>query len=103
MPVVIMIGGYPIPAAVVRLKCVMRPALTSISARHHNILPVESECPDLRGVCIIDSRLERPRSRRRLSRRTGLRKRILNVRIAFDARHVGPGSQHLGDLAAALH
>src|SRR5207253_7399165 len=59
VPVVIMVGDYPIPAAVVRFKRVMRPTLTSIGARHHNILPVESERPDLRRVCIIDRSEER--------------------------------------------
>ena len=106
MPVVIMIGRYPIPATVVRFKRVMRPANTSIGAPYHNILAVKSERPDVRRMRVNDSRLDRrrsPRLRRPLSRRDWLRKRILNVRIALDACHVRPSCQHLGNLTAALH
>ena len=106
MPIVIVISHYPVPAAVVRFKRVMRPTLTSIGARHHNILPVESERPYIRRMRVNDSRLDRlrrSRLQRRISRRAGLRKRILNVRIALDACHVRPSFQHLGNLTAALH
>jgi hypothetical protein len=58
------VGDYSIPAAVVRFKRIMRPANTSIGARHHNILPVESERPDVRRMRVNDSRLDRRRSPR---------------------------------------
>src|SRR6266542_534292 len=106
MPIVIVIGHCSVPAAVVRFKRVMRPANTSIGTRYHNILPVESERPDIRRVRVTDARFDRlrsPRLRRRLNRRTRLGKRILNVRIALYARHIRTGSQCLGDLAATLH
>jgi hypothetical protein len=64
MPVEIVIGHYPVPAAVVRFKRVMRPANTSIGTRHHNILPIESERPDIRRMRVSDSRLDRLRRSR---------------------------------------
>ena len=64
MPVVIVIGRYPIPAAVVRLKRVMRPANTGIGARHDNILSGKSQRPDVRRMRVSDSRLDRRRSLR---------------------------------------
>jgi len=71
MPVVIMIVLYPIPAALVRFKPVMRPANTSVGATYHNILSVKSERPHIRRMRVNDSRLDRrrsPRLRRRISR-----------------------------------
>ena len=106
MPVVIVIGRYPIPAAVVRFKRVMRPANTSIGAGYHNILPGKSEGPNIRRMRVNDSRLDRRRSaglRRRISRTARLRKGILNLRIALNPRHVRASSQCLGDLATAPH
>ena len=77
MPVVIVVGGLSVPAAVVRLKRVMRPANTGIGASNHNSLAGETELPDLRRVRVIDSwfdRLRYPRLRRRFSYRIRLRK-----------------------------
>ena len=51
MPVVIVIGRCAIPAAVVRLKRVMRPANTGIGAPNNNSLPGETEVPNL-GACV---------------------------------------------------
>ena len=106
MPIVIVIGRYPIPAAVVRFKRIMCPADTSVGARHHNILASKTKRPDLRGMRVIDSRFDRLRSRRlrgRLIRRGRLGKRILNARIALNPSHVRARSQCLGDFAAARH
>jgi len=106
VPVEIMIARYPVPPAVVRLERVMRPANTRVGARHHNILPGKSERPDIRSMRVTDARFDRLwclRLRRRLNRSARLRKRILNLRIALDARHIRPTSQCFGDLAAALH
>ena len=106
MPVVIVIGRYSVPAAIVRFKRVMRPSNTGVGACHHNILPIESERPHIRRMRVSDSRLNRRRSlrlRRRISRGPKLRKRILNVRIALNTRDIRPSSQSLGDLAAAIY
>ena len=70
MPVVIVVGVVSVPAAVVRLKRVMRPANTGIGAPNHNSLPGETELPHLRRVRVINSwfnRLRYPRPRRRFS------------------------------------
>ena len=45
VPVEIVIAVYSIPAAVVRLKRVMRPANTGIGAGNNNILPREPKRP----------------------------------------------------------
>src|ERR1051326_3583776 len=106
MPVVVMIGCYAVPATIMRFEGVMRPALTRIGARHHNILPVEPERPDVRGMRVSDTRLDgcrSIRSGRRTIRWNRPRKRILNLRIPFYTRHVRPGSQCLGVLAAAIY
>src|SRR5215471_5432107 len=106
MPVVIVIGGLSVPTAVVRFKRVMGPANAAISAPNNNSLAGETELPDLRRVGVTDSRLDRlrsPRSRRRFSHRTGFRKEIFNVRIAFYPRNIGPGCEGLRDLAGSLH
>jgi hypothetical protein len=58
MPVVIVIGVLSIPAAVVRLERIMRPALTSVSSRYRNALASESQRPHIRRVCVIDPRLD---------------------------------------------
>ena len=96
MPVVIVVGGLSVPAAVVRLKRVMRPANTGIGASNNNSLAGETELPDLRRVRVIDSwfnRLRYPRPRRRFSYRIRLRKVIVNMRIALYPRHVGAGCE----------
>src|SRR5207249_4385935 len=56
VPVVIVIGGYSIPAAVVRLERVMSPPNTGIGAGNDDILPIESERPEVRRVRVNDSR-----------------------------------------------
>src|SRR5205823_11968521 len=62
MPIEIVIGRYPIPAAVVRFKRVMRPANTSVCARHHNILAGKTKRRVASRMRVIDSRLDRSRS-----------------------------------------
>ena len=81
MPVVIVIGVYSVPAAVVRFECVMRPAHTGVRAGYDNALPRESQPPDVRRVRVSNSRLDRLwslRLRRRLSHRLWLGKVIVN-------------------------
>jgi hypothetical protein len=41
VPIVIVIGILPVPAAIVRFKRIMRPALTGISAGYNNVLSGE--------------------------------------------------------------
>ena len=65
VPVVIVIGVSSVPAAVVWFQGVMRPALAGIGAGNHNVLPGKPKCPHLGRVGVIDSRLDRRRSRRR--------------------------------------
>ena len=106
VPVEIVIGVYSVPAAVMRLKRVMRPANTRISAGNHNVLPRESERPHLRCVRVTDARLDRLRTleiRRRFSDRARLRQSIVDTRIAFHSRHIWPSCQCLSDLAITLH
>ena len=99
MPVVVVIGCDSIPAAVLRLQRVVCPTLTSICAANCNSLPSEPQRPDIRRVRVGDVRFDRLRllrSRRAASKSVRLRKRILNVRIAFDSRHILPASQCFG-------
>ena len=72
MPIVIVIGGYAVPAAIVRFKRIVCPTLASIGARHHDILSVESERPHIRRMRVNDSRLNRRRSLR--VRRSAIRR-----------------------------
>ena len=106
MPVVIVIGRDSIPAAVLRLQRVVCPTLTSIRAANGNSLASEPQRPDIRRVRVGDVRFDRLgllRSRRAASKSSRLRQRILNVRIAFDSRHVLPASQCFGYFATAFH
>src|SRR5438874_13473167 len=59
MPVVIVIGVYSVPAAVVRFECVMRPAHTGVRAGYDNALPGESQPPEVARVRVSNSRLDR--------------------------------------------
>src|SRR5207247_3813642 len=86
MPIVIVIGRYSVPAAIVRFKRIVRPPLASIGARHHDILSVESERLHIRRMRVNDYRLNGRRSlrvRRGAIRGERWRKRILNVGIPF--------------------
>ena len=58
MPVVIVIGGDSVPAAVVRLERVMRPALAGISASNRDSLAPETQRPYIRRVRVSDARLD---------------------------------------------
>ena len=99
MPVVVVIGRDSIPAAVMRLQRVVCPTLTSICAANGNSLAPEPQRPDIRRMGVGDVRLDRLgllRLRRAAKKVSRLRQRILNVRIAFDSRHVLPASQRFG-------
>ena len=58
VPVVIVIGGDAVPAAVVRLERVMRPALAGISASNRDSLAPETQRPYIRRVRVSDARLD---------------------------------------------
>src|SRR5207245_10178810 len=109
VPVGIVIGVLSVPATVVRLQRVMRPANTGISACHYNPLSRKSEPPDVWRMGILDARLDGRRTaacvglRRRLINGLWLRKVVLDVRIAFYPRHVRATCQRLGNLAGAFH
>ena len=59
VPVVIVVGHCSVPAAIVTLKRVMRPANAGISGSDHESLAGKSARPDLRRVRVIDVRLNR--------------------------------------------
>ena len=106
MPVVIVIGRDSVPAAVVRLQRVMRPALAGISAANRNSLTPEAQRPHIRCVRVSDARLNRLRfcgCEEASTSAFGCGKDISNVWIAFHSRHILTGRQRFGDLAAALH
>ena len=69
VPVVIVIGVLSVPAAVVRLERVMRPAHAGVRAGDDNVLSGKPERPYLRRMRVIDARFDRCRAlkmRRRL-------------------------------------
>src|SRR5262249_50751062 len=108
VPVKIMIGVDPVPAAVVRLQGVMRPANAGIRAGNDDSFPSEPERPDIGRVRVSDTRLDRRRSagHARLQWRffygAGLREIIVNVRVSCHARNVRTSSQCFGELPVAL-
>ena len=61
MPVVIVIGGDSIPAAILRLQRVVCPTLTSICAANGNSLASEPQRPYIRRVRVGDVRFNRLR------------------------------------------
>src|SRR5262249_44807278 len=82
------------------------PTLTGIRAANGNSLPSESQRPDIWRVGVGDVRLDRfrlPHLRRIVNKNCCLRKRILNVRIAFDSGYVLPASQRFNYFTAAFH
>ena len=54
VPVEIVIGVLSVPTAIMRLKRIMRPANARVGAGHNDVLPGESERPDLRRVRVVD-------------------------------------------------
>ena len=110
VPVVVVIGVYSVPAAIVRLERIVCPANAGIGAGNHDTLPGETQRPHLRRVCVIDAWFDRVRRlralevRRRLNRSARLRQVIVDDRIAFHSCHVRTSCQCRGDLAATtLH
>ena len=99
VPVVIVIGHDAVPAAVMRLKRIMRPPYAGVGAGHNNVLPGEPERPYLGRVCVVDPRLDRFRTlgvRRRVFDWSRLRQFIMDLRIAFYSCHVRSRRQRFG-------
>jgi len=99
VPIVIVIGRGSVPAAIVRFERVMRPANTGIGTRNNDVLPGESQGPYLRCVRIVDPGLDRFRNlgvSRRFFDWAGLRKVVVDERIAFHSRHLRPSRQRFG-------
>ena len=93
VPVVIVIGVHPIPAAIVRLKRVMGPALASVGAGNNNVLAGKPKRPDLWRVRVLDSGFDGSRSVTVSRSFNGTRSRqvVMDNRIAGDARDVRTG------------
>ena len=104
-----MVRVCSVPTPVMRLERVMRPANTGVCAANHDSLPSEPERPDIRGVRILDSRLDRRRrsrsagSQSRLLDWPSLREIVVNHGIPLDTRHLRPSSQRVGDLPSTFH
>ena len=64
VPVVIVIGIHSVPTAIVRLKRVMRPANSGISAGYNNVLSGKTQRPHLGRMRVIDARFDRGGLRR---------------------------------------
>src|SRR6266481_3628927 len=109
VPVKIVIGVCSVPASVMGLERVMRPANAGVRAGNNDRLPSKSERPDIRRVRVLDSRLDGRRSagspglQRRLVDRALLRKLIMNPWVALDTRYLRASSQRVGDFWSALH
>ena len=58
VPVVVVISRRAIPAAVMILERVMRPAITGVGPTHNDSLPRETLRPDLRRVDVVNTCLD---------------------------------------------
>jgi hypothetical protein len=97
VPVEIVVGVLSVPAAIMRLERVMRPAHPGIGTRNNDVLPGEPERPDLGRVRVIDPRFDCGRGLRpRLFHWSRLRKVVMDLRIAFYSCHVRAGRQGFG-------
>ncbi len=109
VPVKVVIGVDSVPATVVRFERIVRPANTGVGARNDDGFSAEPKRPYIRRVRVSNARLDRRRSpgatglQRGFLNQTGLRKVILNMRIACNARHVGTGRQCFRELAVSFH
>ena len=65
MPVVVVIGSGPIPAAVLAFQCSMGPAITRILPTNDNALTSEAGRPHFVGANFGDARFKRSDGRRR--------------------------------------
>ena len=99
VPIVIVIGRDSVPAAIVWFERVMCPANAGICTGNNDVLPCESEGPYLRCVRIVNPGLDRCRTqgvRSRVFGWPGLRKVVVNERIAFYSRHLRSSRQRFG-------
>ena len=61
VPIVIVIRGYSVPAAILRFERVMRPTLAGISASHGDPLPSKAQGPYIRCMRVSNARFDRRR------------------------------------------
>ena len=93
VPVIIVIGIHSIPAAIMRLERVVCPANAGVRTGYNNVLPCKTQCPYLGRMRIIDAWFDGFGSlemRKRFIDCLRFRKMILDLRVAFYARHVRP-------------
>ena len=68
VPIVVVISGYSVPAAILRFESVMRPTLAGVSAGHGDPLPSEAQSPYVRCMRVSNARFDRRRRLRFLWR-----------------------------------
>src|SRR4030095_15061452 len=81
----------------------MRPAHASVCAGNDNLLPSETQRPDLGGMGVTDPWFDRQRGERLDRRCSRFRKIIVNDRVAFYPRHIWPAVQCLGYLPGSFN
>ena len=110
-PVVVVVRVRPVPASVVRLEGVVRPADTRVLVCDHDPGAVEPERPDLWSLDLVDARFDDFRCGRR-DRRDGVEGVLGNCRLVrfepvrrtvrLDHLHVGPGGKGVDQSAVTL-
>src|SRR5262245_25579885 len=100
-----MIGVLPVPATVVRLQRVMRPANASVGASNNDSLAGVEERPNIGRMSIAYSRFDRsrPLRLRRSFDRALFGQMVFNVRITFNPSDVRPIRELLDNFTAAFH
>src|SRR5438067_4431292 len=94
LPGVILNHIHSVPAAILRLERVVRPANAGVRACNNNPLAAKSERPDIRRVRVSNAGFNRRRSsglQRRLLDRTGLRKVVVDKWVPLHTCDVWPG------------
>ena len=88
-PVVVVVGGAAVPAAVVRLEGVVRPPDAGVLVADHDPGPVEAQGPHVGRFDLVDARLDR------LGRvaLTSLGSEPVRPGVGFDHAHIGASRQ----------
>ena len=81
----------------------MRPAHASVCAGNDNLLPSETQRPDVWRVRVSDPRFDRQRGERLDRRFSRFRKIIVNDRVAFYPRHIRPAANASAICRVAFH
>ena len=100
-----MIGVLSVPATVVRLERIMRPANASVGASNNDSLAGVEERPNIGRMSVAYSRFDRsrPLRLRRSFDRALLRQIVFNARITFNPGDVRPRGELIDDFTAAFH